>query len=125
MSSATAKALERLKEEFPYKSRSWYQRCLRRVRRGSVRRLTRGYVVLGDPKLGDAHTMYFVDYDEGEGRWRCSCYDPIRFWSQRRRAEVCTHVGAVVLYRILEGLRHDQARLRVEEGPPKGAEGGP
>ena len=103
-------ALRRLRLDFPHKSKSWLQRCLRRLK--DVRKLKVGYAVRGRAELGDEETMYFVDYDEESKRWRCTCYDPVKMWSQRRRVEVCTHVGAVLLYRhCWDVVNEKRARL--------------
>jgi hypothetical protein len=87
-------ALERLRERFPGKPRSWLRRALLRV--GRVREVGDGhYEVEGVPELGDGRPVYHV-WLEGK-RWVCTC--SLSAWGWRRARDICTHVAAVVLYR--------------------------
>ena len=88
--------IERLRAKFPGKSSSWIKRALRRFESGSVRQVSEGvWVVNGDPKLGDKYPTYVVRFRDG--RYYCSCFETS--WGLRRKAEVCTHIAAVILYR--------------------------
>ena len=88
--------IERLRVKFPGKSGSWVRRALRRFESGSVRQVGDGvWVVSGDPKLGDKYSTYVVRFRDG--RYYCSCFETS--WGLRRRAEICTHIAAVILYR--------------------------
>ena len=88
--------IERLRAKFPGKSSSWIKRALRRFESGSVRRIDEDiWVVSGDPKLGDKYPTYIVRFKDG--RYYCSCFETS--WGLRRKAEVCTHIAAVILYR--------------------------
>ena len=88
--------IERLRLKFPGKSGSWIRRALRRFESGSVRQVGDGvWVVSGDPKLGDKYPTYIVRLRDG--RYYCSCFESS--WGLRRRAEVCTHIAAVILHR--------------------------
>ena len=88
--------VERLRVKFPGKSGSWIKRALRRFESGSVRQVCDGvWVVSGDPKLGDRYPTYVVRLKEG--RYYCSCFETS--WGLRRKAEVCTHIAAVILHR--------------------------
>jgi len=85
-------AVERLREKFPDKSRSWARRVLLRL--DGVKELGPDhYAVEGRPELGDRYTIYYV-WLEGR-RWRCTCQTTA--WGRARG--VCSHVGAVLLYR--------------------------
>jgi len=89
-------ALEKLKKDFPGKSRSWIKRALLRL--PYVREVRDGlYVVEGVRELGDWKPLYQVWWSEREGRWECSCYYSTFGW--RRRRGICTHVASVLLYR--------------------------
>ena len=86
------RAVERLRGKFPGKTRSWLRRVLLRL--DGVRELGPGhYAVEGRPELGDRYPMYYV-WLEGR-RWRCTCQTTAWGWSR----DVCSHVGAVLLYR--------------------------
>jgi len=86
------RAAERLREKFPSKTRSWVRRVLLRL--DGVRELGPGhYAVEGRPELGDRYTIYYV-WLEGR-RWRCTCQTTAWGWSRG----VCSHIGAVMLYR--------------------------
>ena len=88
--------IERLKAKFPGKSGSWIKRALRRFESGSVRQISENtWVVGGDPRLGDKYPTYVVRFKDG--RYYCSCFETS--WGLRRKAEVCTHIAAVILYR--------------------------
>jgi len=89
-------ALERLRRDFPGKSRSWVKRALLRL--PYVREVREGlYVVEGVRELGDWKPLYQVWWSEREGRWECTCY--YSTWGWRRRRGICTHVASVLLYR--------------------------
>jgi len=89
-------ALERLRQDFPGKSRSWVKRALLRL--PYVREVREGlYVVEGVRELGDWKPLYQVWWSEREGRWECTCYYSTFGW--RRRRGICTHVASVLLYR--------------------------
>ena len=88
--------IERLRVKFPGKSGSWVRRALRRFESGSVRQVNDStWVVNGDPRLGDKYPTYVVRFKDG--RYYCSCFETS--WGLRRRAEICTHIAAVILYR--------------------------
>ena len=94
-------ALERLRERFPHKSKSWLRRALLRL--GDVRRIAPDhYSVEGRPELGDQSPVYYV-FRRGR-RWICTCQLTSFAWRRR----LCTHIAAVLLYR-------EHARL-VERG---------
>ena len=89
-------ALERLRRDFPGKSRSWVKRALFRL--PYVREVRDGlYVVEGVRELGDWKPLYQVWWSTREGRWECTCYYSTFGW--RRRRGICTHVASVLLYR--------------------------
>jgi len=89
-------ALERLRQDFPGKSRSWIKRALLRL--PYVHEVREGlYVVEGVRELGDWKPLYQVWWSEREGRWECTCY--YSTWGWRRRRGICTHVASVLLYR--------------------------
>jgi Rad3-related DNA helicase len=54
-----------------------------------------GWMVAGEPKLGDAHDHYLVTLDGH--RYRCSCYSSA--WGDVRSHRICSHVLAVVFFR--------------------------
>jgi len=88
-------AVERLREDFPNKSKSWIRRALIRFMKGTVREYGEGvWVVKGLTELGDRYPTYVVRLRDG--RYYCSCFESS--WGLRR-SEVCTHIAAVILYR--------------------------
>ena len=89
-------AIERLREEFPSKSRSWVRRALVRFMKNTVKEFNENtWVVRGLPELGDRYPTYVVRFKDG--RYYCSCFESN--WGLRRRSEICTHIAAVILYR--------------------------
>jgi len=94
-------AIERLREDFPNKSRSWVRRALIRFMKNTVKEYGEGaWVVRGLPELGDKYPTYVVRFKDG--RYYCSCFESS--WGLRRRSEVCTHIAAVILYRNYKKL---------------------
>ena len=103
-------AVERLRQDFPGKSRSWIRRAIMRL--GDVRELKSGlYLVEGRRELGDWKPLYQVWYSEREGRWYCTCYFS-QFGFARQR-DICTHVAAVLLYRRYKKALEKAERRRV------------
>jgi hypothetical protein len=89
-------AIERLREDFPSKSKSWIRRALIRFMKNTVKEFSEGvWVVRGLPELGDRYPTYVVRFKEN--KYQCSCFESS--WGLRRRSEVCTHIAAVILYR--------------------------
>ena len=90
-------AVRELHAVFP--RRSWLARSIARLLLGTVRpsRLPGLWYVEGVRGLGDWKAVYTVEYVGGEEGYRCSCYSST--FGYARRSRVCTHVGAVMLYR--------------------------
>jgi len=97
-------AIERLREDFPNKSKSWIRRALIRFMRGTVKEYGENvWIVRGLPELGDRYPTYIVRLRDGE--YYCSCFESS--WGLRRKSEVCTHIAAVILYRNYKRLDSD------------------
>jgi len=97
-------AIERLREDFPNKSRSWVRRALIRFMKNTVKEYGEGvWVVRGLPELGDRYPTYVVRLRDG--RYYCSCFESS--WGLRRKSEICTHIAAVILYRNYKRLDSD------------------
>jgi len=97
-------AIERLREDFPNKSKSWIRRALVRFMKNTVKEYGEGvWVVKGLPELGDKYPTYVVRLRDG--RYYCSCFESN--WGLRRRSEICTHIAAVILYRNYRKLDSD------------------
>jgi len=89
-------AIERLREDFPNKSKSWVRRALIRFMKGTVKEYGENvWVVKGLSELGDKYPTYVVRFKDG--RYYCSCFESS--WGLRRKSEICTHIAAVILYR--------------------------
>ncbi|MEM4853168.1 MAG: hypothetical protein QXQ60_06355 [Thermofilum sp.] len=77
--------------------RSWVERAVLRFLLRTVERRGRTvYVVRGLPELGDWKDVYVVQR-VGEHLYYCSCYSSS--YGYVRRARICTHIAAVILYR--------------------------
>jgi len=97
-------AIERLREDFPNKSRSWVRRALIRFMKNTVKEYGENvWVVRGLPELGDKYPTYVVRFKEN--KYQCSCFESN--WGLRRRSEICTHIAAVILYRNYKKLDSD------------------
>jgi len=90
-------AVEYLKERFPSKSESWYVRAIYRFLFGVKQLDENRWIVLGLPELGDHYDSYMVVYDKHENKYICDCH--FRAYGYVRKAKVCTHIAAVILYR--------------------------
>jgi len=87
-------AFKRLREQFPSKSDSWFFRAIVRSL-ASVRRIGHNHwVVAGISEFGDTYPLYNVWLSE-RGKYMCDCY--YRQWGYKRKAEICTHIAAVLL----------------------------
>ena len=98
-------ALSKLKRLFPNKGESWFRRCVLRledVHPIYISDNVEQWVVRGNSKLGDKYRFYIVTIYPKEGKHICSCYEPNRKYSRYRFKKVCTHVGAVYLYKIIK-----------------------
>ena len=97
-------AIERLREDFPNKSKSWIRRALIRFMKGTVKEFNENtWVVKGLTELGDRYPTYVVRLRDG--RYYCSCFESS--WGLRRKSEICTHIAAVILYRNYKRLDSD------------------
>jgi hypothetical protein len=75
---------------------SWLARGLARYALRTVHQVSQGvWRVDGIPALGDTYPSYFVTFREG--RYECTCFSHTYGYS--RRARICTHIAAVMLYR--------------------------
>lgn len=100
MSKEVAEVIQVFRNMFPGKSESWIKRCIARL--PTIRKISKNvWFIRCSPKLGDRRPYYIVTYDEKKGKYTCTCYDPLSPWGERRRKEICTHVGAVILSRLL------------------------
>ena len=100
MYSRLNEVLEIFQNMFPNKSKSWIKRCVTRL--PTIKQISRNVWFLRClPKLGDRRPYYIVVYDDKKGRYNCTCYDEFSPWGERRRREVCSHVGAVILAKLL------------------------
>jgi len=97
-------AVERLREDFPNKSKSWVRRALIRFMKNTVKEYGENvWVVKGLTGLGDKYPTYVVRFKDG--RYYCSCFESS--WGLRRKSEICTHIAAVILYRNYKRLDSD------------------
>ncbi len=92
------------------KGESWIKRCFKRL--PSVRPFLTSlhveyWIIKGDVSLGDHRSMYIVSYDKKRKIYTCSCYNPLRKFSRWRQKRTCTHVGAVMLYKLRESLKKE------------------
>ncbi len=91
--------LKELRESFPNKSSSWFQRAA--LRALTVRKVSdKVWVVSGFYSLGDSYTRYAVRYDSEEKRYICDCF--LHFMGRVREYKICTHVAAVIVYRKMQ-----------------------
>jgi len=94
--------LAKLKARFTGKSQAWLKRCVKRL--GDIKQVdVDSWIVKGRSELGDRYPSYLVK--AVDGKYRCSCHSPCRPYGPRRRRLVCTHVGSVVLYRLVKRLK--------------------
>jgi hypothetical protein len=97
-------AIERLREDFPNKSKSWVRRALIRFMKNTVKEYGENvWVVKGLTELGDKYPTYVVRFKEN--KYQCSCFESN--WGLRRKSEICTHIAAVILYRNYKRLDSD------------------
>jgi len=89
-------AVRRLRRRFRAKPASWFYRAVYRGLGGGVRRVGRKHwLVRGFRELGDEYPYYNVWIFEK--KYRCDCF--YRSYGYVRKARICTHIAAVLLYR--------------------------
>jgi hypothetical protein len=88
------RAMENLREKLPDVDGRWTRRVVHRLR--FVRELGNYYTVEGGRELGDRHPVYYVWFERGQ--WRCTCRESLL------GRGICTHIGAVMLYREYKRL---------------------
>ncbi|MEM3943753.1 MAG: hypothetical protein QXJ59_06685 [Thermofilaceae archaeon] len=100
-----ARAIRDLFSDVP--RRSWIERAVTRFLAHTVERRGRTvYVVRGLPELGDWKEAYVVQR-VGERLYHCSCYSSS--YGYVRRARICTHIAAVILYRRWRLAKREEA----------------
>jgi len=93
---------------FTLKPESWFKRSCSRFE--DVTEVKRGlsYVVCGRKPFGDKYREYKVYYKgfdfRSEERFWCSCMQKWKKGARKREKAICTHTGAVILFRIYQDL---------------------
>lgn len=67
-----------------------------RAKKRRVKIVFGGWLVLGDPALGDRYDSYTVTASQ-KGKYHCDCYG--HMYGDRRSRRICSHVIAVMLFR--------------------------
>ncbi|MCS7363875.1 MAG: hypothetical protein NDF54_00345 [archaeon GB-1867-035] len=96
------KAITIFKLKFKDKSQSWIRRCIRRLIDISASPKPNTWIVRGRPILGDYEAFYIITLHRRDGKYSCTCYDPKKLFGYRRMKDICTHVGAVILWRMIK-----------------------
>jgi len=91
--------LKELRVLFPKKSESWFKRSAVRAL-FVVKKSDNWWLVPGFLSLGDEYSVYTVVYDKMNGKYVCDCF--YHFYGDIRKAKICTHIGAVMIYRRLQ-----------------------
>jgi hypothetical protein len=95
--------LKRFMLKFHGKSSSWFNRCVARLVDVSEVERSRVWIVRGRSDFGDSEPFYTVYFLRSSGRYFCTCYSKHKLYSQYRMRRVCTHVGSVILWRMIRG----------------------
>ncbi|MCS7368580.1 MAG: hypothetical protein NDF57_02610 [archaeon GBS-70-058] len=89
--------------KFHNKSSSWFNRCRARLMDVSEVEKSRVWIVRGRAYFGDREPFYVVYFVKSSGRYFCTCYSKHKLYGHFRMRNVCTHVGSVILWRMLRG----------------------
>jgi len=89
-------ALRYMYMSFESKSESWYIRCLTRYMLG-VEYSGKTWIVKGYRELGDHYPYYYVNFLPKAEKYFCTCF--LNRYGKIREKKICTHIGAVILYR--------------------------
>ena len=89
-------ALRYMYMSFPDKSESWYIRCLTRYMLG-ITQSGKTWIVKGYRELGDYYPYYYVNFLPKAEKYFCTCF--LNRYGKIREKKICTHIGAVILYR--------------------------
>ncbi|RLE78506.1 MAG: hypothetical protein DRJ52_10310 [Thermoprotei archaeon] len=94
-------AIDYLKEKFPNKSASWYERSVYRFITKSVRKVGKNkWIVRGLRELDDYYDSYTVIFNEHKKKYYCDCFYTL--YGQVRQRRVCSHIGSVIIYNQYE-----------------------
>ncbi len=95
-------ALKKFKDKFKSKPRSWLQRCIERLIDVQKTPKPNTWIVRGRPSLGDSEAFYIITFIPKRNRYMCTCYNPNKLFGNRRMKQICTHVGSVILWRLIK-----------------------
>lgn len=96
------RAILLFKKKFRDKPDSWVRRCIKRLVDISATSKPDTWIVRGRPSMGDYEAFYIVTLHRREGKYNCTCYDPKKPFGYRRMKNICTHVGTVILWRLVK-----------------------
>lgn len=107
--------IQNFRIKFLGKSSSWIETSIRRL--GDVSRETQNmWSVRGKRELDDYQRVFLVIFDPQEQRYRCTCFTS-RFGYVREK-EICTHIGSVILWRMINKSSDEhEANVREIERP--------
>jgi len=93
---------------FTLKPNSWFWRSCERFEDVTEIKYGLSYVVRGRKPFGDKYREYKVFYKgfdfRSEERFFCSCMYKWKKGARKREKTICTHSGAVILFRIYQSL---------------------
>ncbi|MCS7097328.1 MAG: hypothetical protein NZ926_02585 [Candidatus Methanomethylicia archaeon] len=95
--------LEKFKLKFKDKGRSWVNRCIARLNDVTKTSDPNVWFVKGKSKFGDYYEIYKVTFIKSAGKYVCTCYSISKMYGLIRMRNICTHVGSVILWRMLKG----------------------
>ncbi|MCS7385888.1 MAG: hypothetical protein NDF55_04000 [archaeon GB-1867-005] len=95
-------ALKRFKMRFSGKPKSWFYRCKLRLIDVSPAPKPNMWIVRGRASLGDREAFYIVTFHPRGRLYNCTCYDPKKLFASSRMKQTCTHVGSVILWRMIK-----------------------
>jgi len=95
--------LRRFKLKFKFKGKSWIERCISRLSDIIETEHSNVWFVKGRVEFGDCHPLYKVIFLNNFNQYICTCYSIDRPYGIVRMKNICTHVGSVILWRMLRG----------------------
>ncbi|MEM1549567.1 MAG: hypothetical protein QXO74_03700 [Candidatus Methanomethylicia archaeon] len=102
--------LKSFKLKFKFKGKSWINRCIERLSDIIETDHPNVWFVKGRIEFGDYNPFYKVVFFSDFKCYFCTCYSMDKRYYLVRMRDICTHIGSVILWRMLRGELFEKYR---------------
>lgn len=96
--STEAERIQDFKIKFLGKSHSWIGTCLKRLN-DITHEAPNMWKLKGRREFNDHQKVYLVRFIPNDAKYSCTCFETR--YGHVRRKEVCTHIGSIILWRMV------------------------